>query len=82
MMGIAHRMALGMGMHREISGASQDCLAFEQRRQIFWTLFCFDVGVSITTGRPATIVDSFVDVKAPRNIDDSVGLNSRIGSIC
>lgn len=73
-------MALGMGMHREISGAGQDCLAFEQRRQIFWTLFCFDVGVSITTGRPATIVDSFVDVKAPRNIDDSVGFNSLIGS--
>ena len=74
MMGIAHRMALGLGMHREICGG-QDCLAFEQRRQVFWTLFCFDIGVSITTGRPATFVDSFVDTRKPRNVDDSVSFD-------
>ena len=72
MMGIAHRMALGLGMHREIPTYNNNNLTLEQRRQVFWTLFCFDVGVSITTGRPATIIDSFVDAKLPQNIDDSV----------
>ena len=71
-MGIAYRMAVGLGMHREISPGSRDTLALERRRQVFWTLSCFDSGLSITTGRPATIIDAFVDVRLPRNIDDSV----------
>lgn len=70
--GIAYRMALGLGMHREISSDNRNTLALERRRQVFWTLFCFDSGLSITTGRPATIIDAFVDVQLPRNIDDSV----------
>lgn len=67
-------MALGLGMHREITSNNRQTMALERRRQVFWTLFCFDSGLSITTGRPATIIDAFVDVQLPRNIDDSVRL--------
>ncbi|QDS67450.1 hypothetical protein FKW77_000584 [Venturia effusa] len=69
--GIAYRMALGLGLHREAPMISyRDILAHERRRQVFWTLYCFDSGFSITTGRPTTISDAFIDVKLPRNIDD------------
>ncbi|KAE9980430.1 hypothetical protein BLS_008762 [Venturia inaequalis] len=69
--GIAYRMALGLGLHREAPTKNHgDILAHERRRQVFWTLYCFDSGFSITTGRPTTISDTFIDAKLPRNIDD------------
>ncbi|KAK2590407.1 hypothetical protein QQS21_011912 [Conoideocrella luteorostrata] len=71
MIGIAYRMALGLGMHREMTDPRQDTLRAERRRLLFWILFCFDSGLSITTGRPMANIDSFIDVKLPRNIDDS-----------
>lgn len=72
MIGVAYRMALALGMHREIAHQRQDTVLAERRRRVFWTLFCFDSGLSVTTGRPTTIIDSFMDVRMPRNIDDSV----------
>lgn len=73
LIGIAYRMALGLGLHREVPSRIQtDNLARERRRQVFWTLYCFDSGFSITTGRPTTISDAFIDARFPRNIDDSV----------
>lgn len=73
LIGIAHRMALGLGLHREIpSQVQKDIFARERRRQVFWTLYCFDSGFSITTGRPTIMHDAFIDTRLPRNIDDSV----------
>lgn len=72
-------MALGLGLHREAPAkAHGDILAHERRRQVFWTLYCFDSGFSITTGRPTTISDAFIDVKIPRNIDDHVSFIYKI----
>lgn len=72
MIGVAYRMALALGMHREMAHRRQNTVLAERRRRVFWTLFCFDSGLSITTGRPTTIIDAFMDVRMPRNIDDSV----------
>lgn len=79
MIGVAYRMALALGMHREIAHQRRDSILAERRRRVFWTLFCFDSGLSITTGRPTTIIDSFMDVRMPRNIDDSVSGKIKIG---
>jgi transcriptional regulatory protein GAL4 len=71
LIGIAHRMAIGLGLYREVPSRTQnDIVAHERRRQVFWTLYCFDSGFSITTGRPTTISDIFIDAHLPRNIDD------------
>ncbi|KXJ90286.1 fungal-specific transcription factor domain-domain-containing protein, partial [Microdochium bolleyi] len=72
--GIAHRMALSLGLHREVATDADDSLLNERRRQVFWVLFCFDCGFSITTGRPPTMYEGFVDCRLPRNVDD-MGLN-------
>lgn len=66
-------MALGLGLHREpIGGAAADTLYNERRRVVWWILYCFESGLSLTTGRPLTISDSFIETHLPRNIDDSV----------
>ncbi|KAL4882743.1 fungal-specific transcription factor domain-containing protein [Aspergillus karnatakaensis] len=70
--GIAYRMALGLGLHREPPPESTaDTLLNEQRRVAWWSVYCFDSGFSLTTGRPIMASDSFIDTRLPRNIDDS-----------
>ncbi|KAK0886730.1 hypothetical protein LTR02_017878, partial [Friedmanniomyces endolithicus] len=70
--GIANRMALGLGLHRETANTSgKDSTAMHRRRVLFWTLYSFDSGFSITTGRPLLVSDSFIDVRIPANVDDS-----------
>ncbi|KAJ5784553.1 transcriptional regulatory protein C1F7.11c [Penicillium pulvis] len=69
--GLAYRMAIGLGLHREPTGV-EDTIGHERRRQLFWTIYCFESGFNITTGRPPTIVDGFIDIRLPRNVDDKV----------
>ncbi|KAJ1324623.1 transcriptional regulatory protein GAL4 [Microdochium nivale] len=79
--GIAHRMALGLGLHREPPEARNDLLQ-ERRRQLFWVLFCFDCGFNITTGRPPSMYEGFVDCRLPQNIDDrEIALSTSIPQV-
>lgn len=73
MIGIAFRMALGLGLHREISSneGEQNTLSKEIRRRVWWILYMVDSGFSITMGRPTTASDAFIDVQLPQNIEDS-----------
>ena len=69
--GLACRMALGLGLHREFP-KGPDVVGHERRRQVFWTLYCFESGFNITTGRPPTLIGGFIDTALPRNIMDQV----------
>jgi transcriptional regulatory protein GAL4 len=69
--GLAYRLALGIGLHREVACA-QNTIGHERRRQLFWTMYCFESGFNITTGRPPTMTDGFIDISLPRNIYDKV----------
>lgn len=71
LIGLAHRIAVGIGLHREKS-SSDDTIMFERYRQLFWTVYCFDSGFNITTGRPIAAMEGFIDQSLPRNIDDRV----------
>ncbi|KAI7018574.1 hypothetical protein KC355_g3300 [Hortaea werneckii] len=71
--GIAHRMALGLGLHRESAKSNElHDFALNRRRAIFWILYTFDSGFSITTGRPILLPDTYIDVRIPSNVDDLV----------
>ena len=70
--GIAYRVALGLGLHRELPpGHGVSPFVLQRRRSLFWTLYCFDSGFSMTTGRPTLVSDTFIDIRKPNNIDDS-----------
>lgn len=66
-------MALGLGLHREPPADTPDSLFNERRRVVWWIVYCFDSGFSLTTGRPVMASDGFIETRLPRNIDDSVG---------
>ncbi|KZF25854.1 hypothetical protein L228DRAFT_234985 [Xylona heveae TC161] len=66
------RSQLSMRLHREPPAESTaDTLFNERRRVIWWIVFCFDSGFSLTTGRPIMASDCFVETRIPRNINDS-----------
>ncbi|KAF4335485.1 C6 transcription factor [Fusarium beomiforme] len=69
--GIAYKMALGLGLHRE-SSELEDNFGVERRRQLFWVVYCFDSGFNITTGRPPYAQEGIIDTQLPKNIDDKV----------
>ncbi|PWY69029.1 hypothetical protein BO94DRAFT_590608 [Aspergillus sclerotioniger CBS 115572] len=70
--GIAYRMALGLGLHREPPiETTGDTLANERRRAVWWILYSFDSGFSLTTGRPLMSSDCFIETRLPQNIEDS-----------
>ena len=70
--GIAYRVALGLGLHRELPpGHGVSPFVLQRRRSLFWTLYCFDSGFSMTTGRPTLVSDTFIDIRKPNNIDDT-----------
>ncbi|OJJ77713.1 hypothetical protein ASPBRDRAFT_112951 [Aspergillus brasiliensis CBS 101740] len=78
--GIAYRMALGLGLHREPMRESMlDTLSSERRRVVWWIVYSFDSGFSLTTGRPLMSSDSFIETQLPRNIEDSASsLDSKV----
>ncbi|RSL83849.1 hypothetical protein CEP51_004255 [Fusarium floridanum] len=58
--------------------SAEDKIALERHRQLFWVVYCFDSGFSITTGRPMAVLEGFIDQALPRNIDDRDCDNSSV----
>lgn len=71
MMGTAVRMGFGLGLHHEGYRCVRETLGREHRRRVWWLLYIFDVGASITFGRPAVVSDK-ASTKIPANVDDAV----------
>ncbi|KAK9459669.1 fungal-specific transcription factor domain-containing protein [Lipomyces oligophaga] len=72
-LGLAHRMATGLGLHREFPDwSTRSPLKQEMRRRTWWGMFMFDSGAAITFGRPVSWPDyGGVDVTEVSNINDS-----------
>ncbi|KAM5346113.1 hypothetical protein ACJ41O_009118 [Fusarium nematophilum] len=70
-LGLATRMALSLGLHRELPGWNIGLLQREMRRRVWWGLYMFDSGASTTFGRPILLPDTeAMDVRPVLNIHD------------
>ncbi|KAF3918876.1 hypothetical protein ABW20_dc0103410 [Dactylellina cionopaga] len=72
-MGIAIRMALSLGLHREFPDWNVAPLQKEIRRRVWWSLFVLDAGACVTLGRPVTFGDGTLgalNVRLPLNVQD------------
>ncbi|KAI0009002.1 fungal-specific transcription factor domain-containing protein [Xylariaceae sp. FL0662B] len=69
-LGLAVRMALGLGLQKEFQGWNISPLNMETRRRIWWCLCVFDLGGTITFGRPLTFPLENSEVALPMNVND------------
>ncbi|KAL7918665.1 fungal-specific transcription factor domain-containing protein [Trichoderma austrokoningii] len=68
--GLAARMAMALGLHKDFQGWKISPLSMEIRRRVWWTLSIFDIGANITFGRPQVCPLDGVDTSLPMNIHD------------
>ena len=71
-LGLATRMAMGLGIHKEFQGWNISPLNMEIRRRIWWNLSSFDLGATITFSRPVVWPYRGVEVSFPMNVNDKV----------
>ncbi|KAJ5819863.1 hypothetical protein N7474_005454 [Penicillium riverlandense] len=70
-LGLAVRMAMSLGLHKEFPGWKISLLQREIRRRLWWGVFIFDSGAAKTFGRPILLPeDSVMDAKHVLNIHD------------
>jgi len=73
-LGLAKRMALSLGLHRELPEWNITPFQREMRRRIWWCLYMFDSGASTTFGRAILLPGRDVmDVSYVSNVGDVVG---------
>lgn len=70
--GIAIRLAIGLGLHKDYPEGSISPLQIEIRRRVWWTLCVLDVGATVTYGRPLGWPRAGTDTALPRNIHEEV----------
>lgn len=73
LLGLATRMALSLGLHRELPQWDINLLQREMRRRVWWGVYIFDSGASTTFGRPILLPEKdAMDVQSVLNIPDEV----------
>ncbi|KAK8078595.1 GAL4-transcription factor [Apiospora saccharicola] len=72
-LGLAIRMALSLGLHRELPNWKITLLQREMRRRVWWGLYLMDSGASTTFGRPILLPGrESMDAKPVLNISDDM----------
>lgn len=66
--GMALRMAISLGLHQEVAGASLDETALEHRRRVWWSIYSLDRIVSVKSGNPLTIQDEDIGISMPSKL--------------
>ncbi|KAH8589154.1 C6 transcription factor [Bisporella sp. PMI_857] len=70
-LGLAVRTAVSLGLHKEFSHWDITPLQREMRRRVWWGVFIFDSGASITFGRPVLLPNSgIMDASEVLNIHE------------
>jgi transcriptional regulatory protein GAL4 len=70
-LGLVVRMAFGLGLHKELPNWKSNLLQTEIRRRVWWFLYIFDTGSTITYSRPLGIPSTGIDARLPLNTFDS-----------
>ncbi|KIX98098.1 uncharacterized protein Z520_06178 [Fonsecaea multimorphosa CBS 102226] len=69
--GLARRIAMGIGLHKEFPNWQTSLLTQEMRRRVWWSLYVLDVGAIITFSRPLDFPDRGIETELPLNVHDA-----------
>ncbi|PWY93946.1 hypothetical protein BO94DRAFT_621418 [Aspergillus sclerotioniger CBS 115572] len=70
LVGVAARMAIGMGLHTSSSYLNLPADVVEYRKRIFFSLYMMDRVVSMTLGRPFAMHDDDIDIQPFTDVED------------
>lgn len=65
LIGLAARMAITMGLHRDGPNLDYDSIERNTRRQVFWSIYTFEKIMCSIMGRPTVIDDSELAMQVP-----------------
>ncbi|KAK4947643.1 hypothetical protein LTR10_013589 [Elasticomyces elasticus] len=68
--GIAVRLAVSLGLHKDFHGWAATPFKQEVRRRVWWSLCVLDVGATVTYGRPLNWPQVGVETAFPLNIHE------------
>lgn len=83
-LGLAVRMAMGLGLYKEFSNwsSNKNQMQLEMRRRLWWGLYIFDGGAAVTFGRPVNLpLAPMMDIHEVSNINDYAPYNSNNSSV-
>jgi hypothetical protein len=69
--GLAMRIVIDLGLHRQTAGMEKLGFDVEMRKRLFWSCYTMDRQVSIPLGRPFAISDRDIDVQLPLDVEES-----------
>ncbi|KAL3462780.1 fungal-specific transcription factor domain-containing protein [Aspergillus heterothallicus] len=72
MTGLATRICVDFGLHREAQYRKLRPYEAQRRRRLFWTVYMNDRSVAWSLGRPFSIAEEEIDAEPPADIDDSL----------
>ncbi|KAL6236249.1 hypothetical protein BDW75DRAFT_229695 [Aspergillus navahoensis] len=72
MMGLATRICVDFGLHREVQYRRLSPYEAQRRRRLFWSVYLNERSVAWSLGRPFSIGDEEIDAEPPADIDDSL----------
>ncbi|KAL4973709.1 fungal-specific transcription factor domain-containing protein [Aspergillus desertorum] len=76
MMGLAMRICVDFGLHREVQYRRLAPYEAQRRRRLFWSVYLNERSVAWSLGRPFSIGDEEIDAEPPADIDDSLPENA------
>ncbi|KAL4867180.1 hypothetical protein BDV12DRAFT_124088 [Aspergillus spectabilis] len=76
--GLAMRICIDLGMHREPHYRTMKPLEAQLRRRLFWSVYVIERHVSWSFGRPFSIEEDEIDAQIPADIDDLTNINTRV----
>lgn len=72
MMGLAMRICVDFGLHREAQYRRLRPYEAQRRRRLFWSVYLHERSAAWSLGRPFSIADEEIDAEPPADIDDSL----------
>lgn len=76
--GIALRLAIGLGLHKDYQEGHISPLQVELRRRVWWTICVLDVGATVSYGRPLNWPRAGTEIALPKNVHEEVSVTSLV----
>ncbi|KAH8094589.1 fungal-specific transcription factor domain-containing protein [Phellopilus nigrolimitatus] len=68
MLGVANKMGLSMGLHRDSSRWKLDQCISQRRHSAFWQLYIMEAMTSLRYGRPPLLPEAYIDCPLPNDL--------------